>query len=189
MKISTILFAVVFSAVATVWSAGPEVAPAEPNGGAEATEPTADEPQPTELSESIRQFVDDLRWGAIERWFDHWDAAEPHATDDVWPDLPAEDGWWDDALAAPPRRAVVEAEADGLAVGAAASGRGTAISMAVVDDHYEIEAAWSGPEGPERYRVRGTREEVERWAAQLPQPLKRAVRRQLASTDFDGPAW
>jgi len=188
MKTSTILFAVVFSAVATVWSAGPEVAPAEPNGGAQATEPTSAEPQPTQLSESIRQFVDDLRWEAIERWFHRRDGIEPDAADDVWPDMPAEDGWWDDALAAPPRRAVVEAEVDGLAVATAATGRGTAISMAVIDEHYEIEAAWSGPEGPERYRVRGTREEVERWAAQLPQPLKRAVRHQLASTDFDSSA-
>lgn len=189
MKTSRILIAVVFSAVATVWSAGPEVAPAEPNDGVEAAEPASDEPQPTELSESIQQFVDDLRWEAIERWFHHWDADEPHAADDVWPDLPAEDGWWDDALAAPPRRAVVEAEVDGLAVGTAATGRGTAVSMAVVDDHYEIEAVWSGLEGPERYRVRGTREEVERWAARLPHPLKRAVRRQLASTDLDSSAW
>lgn len=189
MKTSTIFLAVVFSAVATGWSVGREGASAEPNRSTEATARTSGELQPTQLSESVRRFVEDLRWRAIERWFHHRDDMEPGVADEAWPDLSPEDGWWDDALAAPPRRAVVEAEVDGFAVGAAATGGGTAVSMAMVDGHYEIEAAWSGPDGPVRYRVRGTREEVKRWAAELPQPLKRAVRRQLSATDFDSSAW
>ncbi len=189
MRTSTILFAVVFSAVATVWSAGPEAAPAEPKGGAEATGRKLEPAPPAQLSDSIQQFVQELRREAIDRWLHRWDADQPDAADDFQADWPAEDAWWDDALTAPERRAFVEAEAPGVAVGAAASGRGTAVSLAVVDGHYEVEAAWSGPDGPERYRVRGTREEIERWAAQLPQPLRRAVRRQLAPADFGSSAW
>ncbi len=189
MRTSTILFAVVFSAVATVWSAGPEDPREQPRETPEASSRRPESEPPTQLSDTIRRFVRELRREAIDRWFRDWEAVEPDAADDLWSDLPAEDTWWDDALTAPDRRAVVEAEAPGVAVGAAASGRGTAVSMAVIDGHYEVEAAWSGPDGPERYQVRGTREEVEQWAAQLPLPLRRAVRRQLAPPDLNGPAW
>ena len=184
MKISTILVAVVFSAAATVWSAGHEAPPAEPVAAANAVEPRFEPAEAAPRSDAIRQFVWDLRWEAIGRWFDRWDAAEEFHLDP-----PDGDDWWEDALATPELDAVVGAEAPGVAVGAAASGRGTAVSMAVVDGHYEIEAAWSGEDGPQRYRARGTRDEVERWAAGLPRPLRRAVRRQLDSTDLDGPAW
>lgn len=184
MKTSTILVAVLFSAAATVWSAGREAPPAEPGAAANAVEPRFEPAKAAPLSDAIRQFVWDLRREAIERWFDHWGTTEEYHLDPA-----ADDDWWEDALTAPERDAMVGAEAPGVAVGAAASGQGTAVSMAVVDGHYEIVAAWSGEDGPRRYRVRGTRNEVERWAAELPTPLRRAVRRQLDSTDLDGPAW
>ena len=188
MKTSTILLAVVFSAIATVWSAGPDGASSEREEAPEATRPAPEsEVAATPLSDAIRQFVWDLRWEAMDRWFSDWDGVEEFGPD------PLADDRWKDATAEPPCRpaveAEVEAEVSGHAVGSAASGSGTAVSMAVVDGRYEIEAVCSGKDGPQRFRVRGTREEVERWAAELPQPLRRVVRRQLASTDMDGPAW
>lgn len=189
MKTTTILIAVVFSAVATVWSAGPDGSLPKHEEATEATHPaTESETSATSLSDSIRQFVWELRSEALERWFSDWDAAE-----DSIPDPLADNDWSKDAITDPQHRAMVEseveAEGSGSAVSAAASGSGTAVSMAVVDGRYEIEAAYSGTEGPRRFRVRGTREQVQRWAAELPQPLRQVVQRQLASTDLDGPAW
>ncbi len=189
MKTSTILIAVVFSAVATVWSAGPDGSLPEREDAAEATRPDSESEAPaTSLSDAIQQFVWDLRSEAIERWFSDWDAAGESI-----PDLLANNDWSKDAMTDPQHRAIVEseteAEGSGHAVSTAAHGAGTAVSMAVVDGCYEIEAVYSGTEGPQRFRVRGTRVEVQRWAAELPPPLRQVVRRQLASTDLDGPAW
>lgn len=184
MKTFTVLGAVIFSAAATVWTAGSDVPLAEPTDAANTIEPSPEWARPTQLSDAIRQFVWDLRQEAIDRWFHDWNDGEP-----IEPESLADDAWWDDARAVPEREAAVAAEAGTHAVSAVASGQGTAISMAVVGGQYEIEAVRSGRNGPERFRVRGTRPEVERWAAELPQPLRDVVRRQLASADLDVPVW
>ncbi len=189
MKTTTILIAVAFSVVATVWSADPDGSLPKHQEAAEATCLASESKTPaTSLSDAIRHFVWELRSEAIERWFSDWDAAE-----DSIPDPLADNGWSKDAMTDPPHRAIVESETeaegpDGV-VSAAASGAGMAVSMVVVDGRYEIEAVYSGREGPQRFRARGTRDQVLRWAAELPQPLRQVVRRQLAPNDLDGLAW
>jgi hypothetical protein len=204
MKSAVVAMAVLTGAAAMVWLAGPN-APALGQAAAgaapgETVEPV-DEPaeRATPLSDAIRRFVWDMRRDARERWFHAWNETDwsetelpdrrPRADgpweDDAWLD---DDAWWDEALAAPEHRALVERETPRRAVAAAASGRGTAVSIAVVDGHYEIEAAWSGQDGPQRFRARGARAEIERWAADLPGPLRRAVLDHLEFAHGDGVA-
>ena len=164
----------------------------------------------TPLADDIQRWVDRMRGEALRRWFaefndteiaerdrfgdrrwdDDFDALgchEPGFGHFACDDTQLDEGWWDKALGARARSAVVRSSAKsaaraqtaGTSVAAAASGEGTAISLVRVDGHYEIEAAYAGPDGTQRFRTRGSQEQVEQWAAQLPPPLRQAVQRRL----------
>jgi hypothetical protein len=141
-------------------------------------------PPRTPLADDIQRFVWELRFDALRRWFAD-DSFEPFDTDWFgWDEDVPDEAWWDDtframqestvARSSATARSAVPARASGKAI-AVASGEGAAISMARVDDHYEIEAA----HGKQRFHIRGTREEVQQWVTQLPSPLREAVESRL----------
>ena len=142
MKSTVVAMAVLIAAAAMMWLAGPN-APAlgQAATGAAPAEAVEHVVEPadraTPLSDAIQRFVWDMRRDARERWFDAWD--EPYWDETEMPDrrLRADgpweddwlddDAWWDEALAAPEHRALVERETPRRAVAAAASGWGRAV--------------------------------------------------------------
>lgn len=79
-------------------------------------------------------------------------------------------------------RAFGAAAGSRLAAGYASSavdGSVEAISLACADGIYEIEASYATPEGRQKFRLSGTRRQVEKSMADLPAPLRQAIERRL----------
>jgi hypothetical protein len=85
------------------------------------------------------------------------------------------------------------ARSGGRSVASSASsstgGGNQAISMACANGHYEIEASCVTPEGRLKYRLSGTRSEIENSMADLPPSLRQAIEHRLDTVSAQEPTW
>jgi hypothetical protein len=128
------------------------------------------------LGREIRRFLAERSQASLDRarrhalpsvWFEPWDDDHP------WFDADEHASPWFDEPCPEP----CDPNSPAVARGA------VAISLAVVDGWYDIEAALADQHHRRKYRASGSREEIEQWLKTLPPRLRKAILRQMPEPD------